>query len=167
MHQPNFKQAPPARSKTLRRSPATTKKSSAVGTNPLQPQIRQLPDHQPAPLWLKSLKIGQKISMVLCVSVFGLSSIVYGYTMHTQTTWRSQQDQWRRWQNQERELGVTNENLKQSEAKAAEDQKSGLVELKPHLAVFIHSAPPRSPKQLPNPPQSSQPTPTSKIPAGY
>jgi hypothetical protein len=135
---------------------------------PQQPpvqQIRQL--HHPNPAWLKSLFALQRVSLIMFGSIFGLSSIVYGYTMHTQSTWRSQQDQLRRWQNQERHQGVMIENLNQDAAKTAEDKDSGLVNPKPHLAVFVNSATPRPPKPLPSSSPASTATPVSKIPLGY
>jgi hypothetical protein len=152
-----------------RRNSATTTKASAV-KSPQPRQQRQVKPKPPsylAPLWLKSLVALQKISLVLFVSLFGLSSIVYGYTMHTHTTWRSQQDRLRRWQNQERQQAVMNENLKQQLAQTAEHKDSGLVAPKPAQMIFIHSAPPRQPKPLPNSTPSPQPNPASKLPVGY
>ncbi len=87
--------------------------------------------------------------------------------MHTQTTWRTQQDQLRRWQSQERQQGVMNENLKQELAKTAEAKDSGLVDPKPQMAVFIHGAPPRQPKTLPTTVQAPKLIPAAKIPSGY
>jgi hypothetical protein len=151
--------------KSLASKPAPPK-STAVNTNNLQQQqVRQLHSHVPAPVWLKSLLAAQKVSMILFGSVFGLSSIVYGYTMHNQTTWRTQQDQFRRWQNQERQQGVMDENLKQDLAKTAETKGSGFIAPKPELNVFLHGASPRQPKSLPAP--ASNPTPVSKVPSGY
>jgi hypothetical protein len=181
MHQPNRlpnlnDSAPVTRGSRLRTqqdkkslaSKSASSKLTKVGVNPdQQQQVRQLPSHAPAPVWLKSLLTAQKVSMVLFCSVFGLSSIVYGYTMHTQTTWRIQQEQLRRWQNQERHQGVMNENLKQDLAKTAETKESGLVDPKPQMAVFVHSAPPRQPKLLPAKAQASKPIPVSKVPSGY
>ncbi len=128
-------------------------------------QIRQL--HHPDPAWLKSLLGLQRVSLIMFGSIFGLSSIVYGYTMHTQSTWRSQQDQLRRWQNQERHQGVMIENLNQQIAKTAEEKGSGLVNPKPNLSVFVNSATPRQPKQLPSSAPAPAATPVSKIPLGY
>jgi hypothetical protein len=152
-----------------RRNSATTK-SSPVVKSPQPRQQRKVKAKPPSylvPFWLKSLLALQKISLVLFVSVFGLSSIVYGYTMHTHTTWRSQQDRLRRWQNQERQQAVMNENLKQQSAQAAEDKNSGLVSPKPERMIFIHSEPLRQLKPLPNSTPSPQPTPISKLPLGY
>ena len=87
--------------------------------------------------------------------------------MHTQTTWRTQQDQLRRSQNQERQQGVMNEKLKQDLAKRAEAKESGLVAPKPEMAVFIHGAALRQPKLLPTTAQAPNPIPPSKIPSGY
>ncbi len=148
--------------------PAATKSNVAKSQHSRQQQqVRQLPQRYAIPVWLRLLLAVQKVSMVLFVSVFGLSSIVYGYTMHTQTTWRSQQDRLRRLQNQERQKAVMNENLKQQMAQIAEQPESGLVQPKPHQIIFIHSAPPRQPKSIPNLPPSPQPTPVSKLPLGY
>ena len=181
MHQPNklptLKDSPTVtRGKRLRQpqdpeslaAKPTSSASTTVGINYLQQQrVQQLPSPEPAPVWLKSLIAAQKVSMVLFGSVFGLSSIVYGYTMHTQTTWRTQQDQLRRWQNQEHQQGVMNENLKQELAKRAEAKGSGLVAPKPQMAVFVHGAPLRQPKTLPTTAQALKPIPAAKIPSGY
>jgi hypothetical protein len=181
MHQPN-RLPNPHDSHPVNRGSALTKqrnqKSSAathtlskfttVGVNPdQQQQVRKLPSHAPAPIWLKSLLTAQKVSMIMFCSVFGLSSIVYGYTMHTETTWRTQQEQLRRWENQASQQGVMNENLKQDLAKTAESQASGLVDPKPEMAVFVHGAPPRQPKPLPAKAQASKQIPVSKVPSGY
>jgi hypothetical protein len=181
MHQPNrlpeLNNSPTAthgsglrkqRTKKSSASQPAPSKSTTISANDLQQQqVRQLHSHNPAPVWLKSLLAAQKVSMILFGSVFGLSSIVYGYTMHTQTTWRTQQDQLRRWNNQERHQGVMNENLKQVLAKTAEAKGSGLVDPKPQMAVFVHSASPRQPKSLPVMVQAPKSSPVSKIPSGY
>jgi hypothetical protein len=151
---------------SLASNPAPSK-STTTGVNHLQQQVRQLHTHDPAPVWLRSLLAAQKVSKILFGSVFGLSLVVYGYTMHTQTTWRTQQDQLRRWQNQERQQGLMNETLKQELAKIAESKASGLVAPKPEMAVFIHSAPSRQPKPLPAKAQAPKPLPASKTPSGY
>ena len=181
MHQPNklptLKDSPTANrgnrppkqqsKKSLAAKPAPSA-STIVGVNHLQQQrIRQLPSRAPAPVWLKSLLAAQKVSMVIFGSVFGLSSIVYGYTMHTQTTWRTQQEQLRRWQNQERQQGLMNENLKQELAKRAETKGSGLVAPTPQMSVFVQGAPPRQLKTLPTTDQALKPIPAAKIPSGY
>lgn len=181
MHQPNRLPSPTdsltvtrgnelrtQRDRTSSASKSASSKSTTVGVNRLQqPQVRQLHSHAPAPVWLKSLLTAQKVSMLLFIGVFGLSSIVYGYTMHTQTTWRTQQDRLRRWQNQEHQQGVMNENLKQELAKTAEAKGSSLVDPKPQMSVFIHSAPSRQLKPLPAKAQAPKSIPASKIPSGY
>jgi hypothetical protein len=145
------------------------KSAVIAATNlPQQPPAEQLKQlHHPDPAWLKSLLGLQRVSLIMFGSIFGLSSIVYGYTMHTQSTWRSQQDQLRRWQNQERHQGVMIENLNQQIAKTAEEKESGLVNPKPHLSVFVNGAAPRPPKPLPSNSPTPTTTPVSKIPLGY
>jgi hypothetical protein len=182
MHQPNklpnpHNSHPVTRGNGLRKQ--RTKKSLAsntpssplktVGINHLEQQhkVQQLHSHAPAPVWLKSLLTAQRISMILFASVFGLSSIVYGYTMHTHTTWRTQQDQLSRWNNQERHQGVMNEKLKQDLAKKAETKESGLVAPKPEMSVFVRGASPRQLKSLPATAHTPTPIPAAKIPSGY
>jgi hypothetical protein len=144
-------------------------RSNVVELNQIrqQQQVRQLPQHNSVPpVWLKSLLMLQQGSLVLFCSIFGLSSIVYGYTVYTQDTWKSQHGQLKRLQKQERQQGVMNENLKQQMAKIAEQPGSGLVATTPDKIVFIPSAPQRPNKSLPTP-QSPQQTPASKLPVGY
>lgn len=128
-------------------------------------QIRPLPPPQAPPVWLKSLLTMQKGATVLFGVVFGLSSIVYGYTIQAQGTWRSQHGEWHRLENQGRQQSVINENIKQGLAKTAQDPKSGFVEPKPENTVYILPAPQRLAK--PVPPAQVQTTPVAKIPAGY
>lgn len=152
--------------KSLAAKPAPSK-STMVGANYLQQQqVRQLHSHAPAPAWLKSLRSAQKVSMILFGSVFGLSSIVYGYTMHTQTTWRTQQGQLRRWQNQEHQQGVMDETLKQELAQTAAAKGSGLVDPKPQMSVFVQGAPLRQLKPLPAK-ATPKSIPAARIPSGY
>ena len=87
--------------------------------------------------------------------------------MHTQTTWRTLEDQLRRGHNQERQQGIMNENLKQELATTAASKASGLVDPKPQMAVFIPAAPLRQPKSLPAQAQTPTSPPVSKVPSGY
>jgi hypothetical protein len=165
MHQPNI----PARSKNRSLSsqhPSTS--SNVAGANQIRQQqkVSQLPQHNLVPVWLKSLLTLQQVSTILFCSIFGLSSIVYGYTVYTQNEWKSKHGQLKRLQKQERQQGVMNENLKQEMAKTAEQPESGLVAPSPDKIVFIPRAPQRPTKSLPTP-QSPQPIPASKLPVGY
>jgi hypothetical protein len=126
-------------------------------------QVSHLPSPTVTPVWLKSLLTMQKGATILFGIVFGLSSIVYGYTIQTQGAWRSQHGQLKRLQHQERQQTIINENIKQELAKTAADAKSGLVAPKPEQMVFIPSAPQRPIKPLS---QSPQTAPTA-IPSGY
>jgi hypothetical protein len=116
---------------------------------------------------LKSLQAVQRGSMAVFCSVFGLSAIVYGYTVYTQGSWKSQHSQLKRLQLQERQQAVMNENLKQQMAKTAEQPASGLVEPNPDRIVFIPSAPQRPTKPLPTTFQSPKPDRVSQLPFGY
>lgn len=107
----------------------------------------------------------QKSAMVVFGIVFGLSSIVYAYTIQTQGAWKSHHGQWNRLEKQGRQQSVITENIKQKLAETAADEKSGLVSPKPEQMVFIPSAPQRPVKPIP--PVQSQTMPVGKIPAGY
>ncbi|WP_310426883.1 hypothetical protein [Chamaesiphon sp. VAR_48_metabat_135_sub] len=165
MHQPNIPPRSKNRSSSSKR-PSTS--SKVLGVNQIQQQrkVTQLPQHNSDPVWLKSLLTLQQGSLVLFCSIFGLSSIVYGYTVYTQDMWKSQHSQLRRLQKQERQQGVMDENLKQQMAKTAEQPGSGFVAPSPDKIVFIPTAPPRPTKSIPAPP-SPQPTPASQFPVGY
>jgi hypothetical protein len=147
--------------------PRPRRRTTSAQISPLAKpsQVRHLPTPQAAPVWLRSLLTMQKSAMVLCGIVFGLSSIVYGYTVQTQGTWRSQHGQWNRLESQGRKQSVITENIKQKLAETAADEKSGLVAPKPEQIVFIPSAPQRPVKSLP--PAQSQTMPAAKISAGY
>ena len=143
-------------------------RSNVVGTKHprQQQQIGPIPQHQPIPVWLKSLVTMQKGASIVFASLFGLSAIVYGYTVYTQDAWRNQHGQLRRLQIQERQQGVMNENLKQQMAQAAEQPESGLVAPSPDRIVVIPSAPQRPTKSGSTPP-SAKPIPKSKLSLGY
>jgi hypothetical protein len=140
--------------------------SQVVGFNHTQhqQQVRQF-SRNLAPAWLKSLLTIQRGSSILFGSVLGLSVIVYGYTASTQGAWKTQHKQLKRFQAQEQQQAVMNENLKQEMAQTAEQPASGLVDPSPDRLVFIPSAPQRPAKSLPTPP--SQSPPKSKLPLGY
>jgi hypothetical protein len=103
--------------------------------------------------------------MIFC-GLFGLSAIVYGYTVYTQDAWRNQHGQLRRLQVQERQQGVMNENLKQQMAQAAEQPESGLVAPSPDRIITIPIAPQR-PAKSPATVSTPKPIQKSQLPSGY
>ena len=105
--------------------------------------------------------------MIIFSSVLGLSTIVYGYTVYTQSLWRSQHGQLERLQLQESQQGVMDEHLKQNMAQAAERVDSGLLAPNPDRIVFIPSAPQRPTKPLPVATHSAASAPPSQLPVGY
>lgn len=109
----------------------------------------------------------QQGAMVIFSSVLGLSAIVYGYTVYTQSLWRSQHGQLERLQLQESQQGMMNEHLKQDMAQAADRAESGLIALSPERIVFIPSAPQRPTKSLPVATHSATLQPLSQLPVGY
>jgi hypothetical protein len=127
------------------------------------PQVKQFAPN-PTPGWLKSLLTIQRGTLVLFASAIGLSTIVYGYTVHTQDLWKSQYQQLKRLRTQETQQAVMNENLKQQLAISAQEPNSGLVAPTPDRSVFIPSAPLRPFKPITTPQSSPL---KSRLPGGY
>ena len=109
----------------------------------------------------------QQGAMIVFSSVLGLSTLVYGYTVYTQSLWRSQHGQLERLQLQESQQGMMNEHLKQKMAQAAEQVESGLIAPSPERILIIPSAPQRPIKQLPVATHSAASPPPSQLPVGY
>jgi hypothetical protein len=130
-----------------------------------QPAI-QFPQRNSVPAWLRSLLTVQQGAKILFSGIFGLSLIVYTYTVYTQNLWKQQHGQLTRLQNQERQQGVMNENLKHQMAVAAEHPLNGLENPDPQKIIFITGAPQR-PIKSPSATSSSQPESESKPPLGY
>jgi hypothetical protein len=146
------------------KSPQT--RSNVAGAKHPQQPARRLPQNNSVPVWLKSLLTMQQGALAVFCSLFGLSTLTYGYSAYTQDLWKSQHGQLKRLQAQEHQQGVMNENLKQQMAQAAEQPESGLVAPNPDRIVVIPSAPQRPTK---SPPTNSSPQSTqmSKLPLGY
>jgi hypothetical protein len=150
------------------RSPATPRRRTRTNVVDLhhisQAKVSQLP--QPLPTWLKSLLTIQRGTSILFGSVFGLSIIVYGYTVYTQDLWKRQHGQLQRLQTQERQQGVMDENLKHQLAEAADKPDSPLVSPTPKQIVFIAPAPLRPTKPV-STRATAKTAPVPKAPLGY
>jgi hypothetical protein len=134
-------------------------------TRQQQPVI-QFPQHNSVPAWLRSLLTVQQGATILFGGIFGLSLIVYGYTVYTQDLWKQQHGQLTRLQTKELQQGVMNENLKHQMAVAAEQPLNGLENPDPQKIIFITGAPQR-PTKLPPTASSLKPAPESRPPLGY
>jgi hypothetical protein len=163
MQLPNL---PPQIDRASASTPAPSK-LNVVGSLRERQQVRQFPQSQSAPAWLKSLLTVQQGAMVIFSSVLGLSTLVYGYTVYTQSLWRSQHGQLERLQLQESQQGMMNEHLKQDMAQAAERVETGLIAPSPDRLVFIPSAPQRPMKPLPTAAHTATSQPPSQLPVGY
>ena len=150
MYQPNL---PPQIDRSS--SKPAPSRLKVVGSNHQQ-QVKHLPEPNAIPVWLRSLLTMQHGALIVFASMLGLSAIVYGYTVYTQSLWRSQYGQLQRLQLQESQQAMMNEHLKQQMAQAAQGSKSGLIAPNPDRMVFIPTAPQRPAKPLLTP-HSSQP----------
>jgi hypothetical protein len=161
MFQPN----PPRQDDRSLSTPRRRTRTNIVDLHHIsQAKVSQLP--QPLPAWLRSLLTIQRGTGILFGSVFGLSIIVYGYTVYTQDLWKHQHGQLQRLQTQEQQQGVMDENLKHQLAEAADKPDSKLVSPTPKQLVFIPHAPLRPNKSIPT---NAQPktAPAPKAPLGY
>ena len=127
--------------------------------------VKQLQPRQ-VPKWLRSLIAMQRVAMVLFLGSFGLSSLVYGYTVSTQGMWKTQHRQLQKLQKQELQQATVSENFKYQIAQTAELPESGLVDPKPDRMVTISTANQRQTK-LPAISTPAKPEAVSKIPEGY
>ena len=134
-------------------------------TGQRQPVIKSLQQNS-VPVWLQSLLKVQRGAQILFGGILGLSLIVYGYTVYTRDLWKQQHEQLTRLQNQERQQGVMNENLKHKLAIDAEQPLNGLENPDPQKIIFITGAPQR-PAKSPSANLTPQPALESQQPMGY
>jgi hypothetical protein len=138
--------------------------TKTVGINAARQQVRQFPQPQSSPVWLRSLLSLHRGVKIVFGGIFGLSLIGYGFTVYTQDTWKHQHGQLKRLQVQERQQSVMTENLKHQLAATAEEPNSKLVPPAPKQILFLPSAPARPARLLPSAPTA--PTP-QQPPVGY
>lgn len=129
-------------------------------------EVSQLPQPNSAPIWLRSLLTIERGAAALFVSVFGLSIVVYGYTVHTQKLWKQQYGKLNRIDLQERQQVVMDANLKHQMAEAAELDPKKFEAPDPKKVAFIPSIAPRPTKSDPKSPKFKA-SPTPKRPLGY
>lgn len=129
-------------------------------------QVKQFPQKQSVPAWLKSLIAIQRLSLVLFCGTFGLSALGYGYTAYTQDTWKTQHGRLQRLQRQELQQATVAENLRHQMAETAELPSSGLVDPTIDRLVAISSASQRQAKSPVSTPVTKSATP-SNLPTGY
>ncbi len=128
-------------------------------------KVSLLPQPDPVPVWLRSLLTIERGAAILFGSVFGLSIIAYGYTVHTQNLWKQQYGQLNRIQVQERQKVVMDANLKHQMATAAEVDTTQFEAPDPKKLSFIPSASLRPTKT--DPKSTHQVSSAPKHPLGY
>ena len=166
MYQPNTPPNDRSRSLNAGKSSVSKRPPTTSNASGLNHRVRQLPQHNLVPIWLKLLLTMQKKAVVLLASIFGLNLILYGYTVYTQDSWKHQYGQLKRLQQQEDQQSVMNEILKHQMAQTSEQPESGLVAPQPDRIVFIPRAAQRATKSLPAAEQPKT-TPVSKLSVGY
>ncbi len=143
------------------------KRANAINPHQQQShQVKQFPQKQSVPAWLKSLIAMQRLSLVLFCGTFGLSALGYGYTAYTQDTWKTQHGRLQRLQRQELQQATVAENLRHQLAETAELPSSGLVDPTTDRLVAISTASQRQAKS-PAPTSVTKSTTPSSLPTGY
>ncbi|MGD1805074.1 hypothetical protein ACP6PL_06490 [Dapis sp. BLCC M126] len=111
-------------------------------------QVISLP--QSKPLWLKSLMATQFTSSIVTVLLASASVAFYGLTIYGQSKWTTEYQQLQKLREEEQEISVANELLKNHIAEQASTSDSGLASRDSVKRIFLEPAPPRP---APNPPQ--------------
>jgi hypothetical protein len=131
---------PDARTSATARRRTRTNVVELNHVSQVRSKVSQLPKPTPVPTWLRSLLKIERGAAVLFGSVFGLSIVTYGYTVHTQNSWKQQYGQLNRIQVQERQKVVMDANLKHQMATAAELDTTNFEAPDPKNVAFIPSA---------------------------
>lgn len=130
---------------------------------PVSPAVvRSLPANPPTPSWLLWLVVAHRGTSAIALVLLAAALTVYGWTVHTQQVWGQEYHRLRNLQQQERQLTVANEALKNDLAQRAEDPSSSLRPPSPDDTIFLAPAPLRSapavvPASVVEPAVSSQP----------
>lgn len=111
--------------------------------------VRSLPQQPSAPAWLLGLMVAHRGSSAIALLMLAAALTVYGWTVHTQQLWGREYHRLRNLQQQERQLTVANEALKNNLAQQAEDPSSALRPPSPSDTIFLAPAPLRAASAVP------------------
>jgi hypothetical protein len=134
--------APPQQTRRERQQLARRQGSPLAPVSPAV--VRSLPANAPKPLWLLWLIVAHRGSSAIALLLVAAALTVYGWTVHTQQVWGQEYHRLRNLQQQERQLTVANEALKNDLAQQAEAPTSPLRPPSPGDTIFLAPAPVRA-----------------------
>jgi hypothetical protein len=135
-----------------------SRKSGSVSN----PSLRQLPDQEKPPQWLRSLLLAQQASVVATFVLAGSVLAVYGWTVYSQQLWGREYSKLEQLRRSERQVTANGEVLKNQIADQAARPGAGLVPSKPENMIFLKTAPVR-----PDNPASASSQTSPVAPIGY
>ncbi|MCU0549672.1 MAG: hypothetical protein MUC48_10025 [Leptolyngbya sp. Prado105] len=128
-----------------------SRKSGSVSNS----SLRQLPNQEKPPQWLRSLLLAQQASVIATFVLAGSVLAVYGWTVYSQQLWGREYSKLEQLRRDERQVTANGEVLKNEIANQSARPNSGLVPSTPDNMIFLKTAPMRPEKPTPASPQSS------------
>ncbi|HIK13607.1 MAG TPA: hypothetical protein IGS52_25665 [Oscillatoriaceae cyanobacterium M33_DOE_052] len=117
------------------------------------------------PWWLRSLTSIYSISSVTTILLGAAALTMYASTVYNQQQWSQEYGKLENLRREERQLGATNEVLKNSIAESAEQPSTGLVPPEAAPTILLEAAP-VSPRTAPKPTPTRM-APLVEEPLGY
>ncbi|GAP97288.1 hypothetical protein [Leptolyngbya sp. NIES-2104] len=124
--------------------------------------VRQLPNREQPPQWLRSLLLTQQVSVFATFVLAGAVLAVYGWTVYAQQLWGKEYSRLEQLRRNERQITTSGEVLKNQIANQSNRPGSTLVPQNPDNLIFLRTAPARPEKPVS---ASSQSSPVA--PLGY
>lgn len=124
--------------------------------------VRQLPNRDQPPQWLRSLLLTQQVSVFATFVLAGAVLAVYGWTVYAQQLWGREYSRLEQLRRNERQITTNGEVLKNQIANQSNRPDSTLVPQNPDNLIFLKTAPARPEKPVS---ASSQSSPVA--PLGY
>lgn len=126
------------------------------------PSLRQLPNPEKPPKWLRSLLLAQQASVIATFVLAGSVLAVYGWTVYSQQLWGKEYSKLEQLRRHERQYTANGEVLKNQIADQSNRPGAGLVPSKPESMIFLKTAPTR-----PDNPTSASSQSSPVAPIGY
>ena len=124
--------------------------------------VRQLPDREKPPQWLRSLLLTQQVSVLATFVLAGAVLAVYGWTVYSQQLWGKEYSRLEQLRRNERQITASGEVLKNQIANQSNRPGAGLVPQSPDSLIFLKTAPAR-----PDHPVSASSPSSPVAPLGY
>ncbi|BAY54745.1 hypothetical protein NIES2135_15630 [Leptolyngbya boryana NIES-2135] len=105
--------------------------------------LRQLPNQEKPPQWLRSLLLAQQASVIATFVLAGSVLAVYGWTVYSQQLWGREYSKLEQLRRSERQITESGEVLKNQIADQSARPGAGLVPSKPENMIFLKTAPMR------------------------